>query len=428
LPPSLSGVTRNRWTRILGVALVLYVLSYIDRSNIALAFPAMRAELGMTATAIGFATGVFFWGYMVLQVPAGRMASVWSAKRTILLLAIGWALVAASTALVHSETGLVINRFVLGIVEGGNLPATLVLIRNWFTRQERARANMVLLGFSLASVIGNPVAGLAVATLGWRAMFLVTAAPALLWCIVWFLAIDDHPRDADWLDRTEKERLVAALEAERQEAPAASGRWIGAVWHPVVILLSIYNLFGLTATWGLLYWLPTLLVEAGKSIGMAGLLSAIPFAASIVLALLFTWTSDLTQERKWHTLVPTFLAGFAMLASTLFERGHLAGVLTCLTFAAGLWYARLPTYWILVADALPPEQAGVGMAVANGFGNLGGFFGPFVFGWLRNITDSFDAAMIFGGVALIVASVIALPLRPVEKAGRATLTHKPEAA
>jgi MFS family permease len=410
------GVAHNRWVRILGVTLVLYVLSYIDRSNIALAFPAMRAELGMTATMIGFATGTFFWGYMILQVPVGRLASVWSAKRVILLLSLGWAVVAASTALVHTSAELIANRFLLGVVEGGNLPATVVLIRNWFTAPERARANLVLLGFSLAAVIGNPVAGLAVQYLGWRLMFVATAAPALLWCAVWWVAIDDSPRQASWMPPAERARLIAALDAEAAAAPPLHGHWVSAMWNPVVVLLAIYNLFGLTATWGLLYWLPTLLVEAGKSIGMAGLLSAIPFAASIVLAVLFTYTSDRFQERKWHTLVPTIFAGVFMILSTHFGRGNLVGVLVCLTFAAGLWYARLPTYWILVADALPKEAAGVGMAVANGFGNIGGFLGPFVFGWLRSISDSFASAMIFGGAALILAAIIALPMRPVRPA------------
>lgn len=400
--------------RILGVTLVLYVLSYIDRSNIALAFPAMRAELGMTAPMIGFATGTFFWGYMILQVPAGRLASVWSPRRVILFLAIGWSVVAASTAFVHTSTELIANRFLLGVVEGGNLPATVVLIRNWFTARERARANMVLLGFSLAAVIGNPLAGLAVQYFGWRLMFVATAAPAMAWCLVWWLAIDDNPRDAAWMQPAERSRLVAALDTEASKTPALTGHWLSAMWNPVVVLLAVYNLFGLTATWGLLYWLPTLLIEAGKTVGMAGLLSAIPFAASIVLALVFSYTSDRFQERKWHTLVPTVLAGVFMILSTYFGRDNLTGTLVCLTLAAGMWYARLPTYWILVADALPTEAAGVGMAVANGFGNIGGFFGPFVFGWLRSISDDFSTSMVFGGVALIVAAMIAVPLRPVK--------------
>jgi MFS family permease len=157
---------RNRWVRIQGVALVMFVMSQIDRSNIALAFPSMRADLGLNATAIGFATGVFFWGYLMLQIPVGRLASVWSAKRTLMILGIGWALISATTALVHTETELVINRFLLGMSEGGTLPTFVVLMRAWFTRVERARANLVLMGTPLAIAIGNPLCGAAVAVFG----------------------------------------------------------------------------------------------------------------------------------------------------------------------------------------------------------------------------------------------------------------------
>jgi MFS family permease len=402
---------RNRWVRIQGVALVMFVMSQIDRSNIALAFPAMRADLGLSATAIGFATGVFFWGYLMLQIPVGRLASVWSAKRTLMILGIGWAVISATTALVHTETELVVNRFLLGLSEGGTLPTFVVLMRAWFTRGERARANLVLLGTPIAIAIGNPLCGFAVGAFGWHMMFIVTAVPALLWCLVWWWAIDDDPRETNWLPPTEKAWLIAALDAEALEAPVSRRHWLRVIWHPAVLLLSAYNLLGLTALWGLSYWLPTLLVEAGKSIGMAGLLSAIPYAVSIAMALLISTSSDRWQERKWHMLVPTFLAGVFMLLAAAAGQANLSLLLLCLTLTTALWFGRITTYWILVADAVPKEAAGASMAIANGVGNFGGFLGPFVFGWLRAMTDSFDAAMLFGGAAFIAAALIAMPMR-----------------
>jgi MFS family permease len=397
--------------RIQGVALVMFIMSQIDRSNIALAFPGMRADLGLSATAIGFATGVFFWGYLILQIPVGRLASVWSAKRTLMILGIGWAVISATTALVHTETELVVNRFLLGMSEGGTLPSFVVLMRAWFTGRERARANLVLLGTPLAAAIGNPLCGLAVSYTGWRMMFVVTAVPALLWCLVWWWAVDDDPRDTNWLPPAEKAALVAALDIETRAAPIVQGHWLRVIWHPVVLLLALYNLLGLTALWGLSYWLPTLLVEAGHTIGMAGLLSAIPYVASVAMALLLSYSSDRFQERKWHTLVPTFLAGVFMVLAAGFGQGHLPLLLLCLTLTASLWFGRITTYWILVADAVPKDAAGASMAIANGVGNFGGFLGPFVFGWLRTVTDSFDAAMIFGGVAFISAALVAMPMR-----------------
>jgi MFS family permease len=412
---------RNRWIRIQGVALVMFVMSQVDRSNIALAFPAMRADLGLSATAIGFATGVFFWGYLMLQIPVGRLASVWSAKRTLMILGVGWAVISATTALVETETQLVVNRFLLGIAEGGTLPSFVVLMRAWFTREERARANLVLMGTPVAIAIGNPVCGFAVGALGWHMMFLVTAVPALLWCLVWWWAIDDDPRTTNWMPPAEKAALIATLDAEALDAPVSQRHWLRVIWNPAVLLLSTYNLLGLTALWGLSYWLPTLLVEAGHTIGMAGLLSAIPYVASVAMALLLSYSSDRWQERKWHMLVPTFLAGVFMLLSAGVGQGHLAVLLLCLTLTVALWFGRITTYWILVADAVPKDAAGPSMAIANGVGNLGGFLGPFLFGWIRTLTDGFDAAMILGGVAYIMAALIVIPMRfgPARRVARA---------
>ena len=144
---------------------------------------------------------------------------------------------------------------------------------------------------------------------------------------------------------------------------------------------------------------------------MSGLLSAIPYVASIGMALLLSFSSDRMRERKWHMLVPTFLAGVFMMAAAGFGHDHLVPLLACLTLTIALWFGRITTYWILVADSVPKDAAGASMAIANGVDIFGGFLGPFVFGWLRTVTDSFDAAMIFGGVAFALAAVIVMPMR-----------------
>ena len=243
--------------RILGVAFVMYVLSYIDRTNIAMAIPAMRTELGVSASAIGFATGMFFWGYIILQIPAGRLASVWSAKWVILGLLLFWSVVSFSTAFVRTENQLIANRFILGLFEGGVLTCTIVLIRKWFTRAERARANtLFLISIPIASVVANPISSVVLAHFGWQMMFIVEALPGLVWALVWIWAITEEPRDATWLDPDEKARLVVALAAEAAEAAPVQGHWIRTLWHPAVILLALYNFAALMAEWGVTFWLP----------------------------------------------------------------------------------------------------------------------------------------------------------------------------
>jgi MFS family permease len=411
----MASILHNRWVRIQGVATVLYIFSQIDKANIAVAFPGMRQDLGLSATALGFAVGVFAWGYLVLQIPVGRLTSAWSAKRTLIILGIGWSVVSASTALVHSETELVINRFVLGMSEGGVLPAVIVLIRGWFTQRERARANLVLLGTPIAAAIGNAVCGMVVSYVGWRLMFVVTAVPSLIWCGVWWWMVDDDPRGCAWLDPAVKQALVHDLAAEAARAPVADRHWFRAIWHPTVIILTIYNLLGLTAFWGLTFWLPTLLVEGGRTIGLAGLLAAIPYVVSVAMAFLISANSDRMQERRWHLIVPTVLAGLFMCSAALFGEDRLAVLLVCLTMTTGLWFGRITVYWIMVADAVPKGAAGPSMAVANGIGNFGGFLGPLMFGWLRSTSGGFSSAMLVGGSFYVVAGLLALLVRQRER-------------
>jgi MFS family permease len=413
----MAGILNNRWIRIQAVATILYIFSQIDKANIAVAFPGMRQDLGLSATALGFAVGVFAWGYLVLQIPVGRLISAWSAKRTLILLGIGWSLVSASTALVHSETELVINRFVLGMSEGGVLPAVVVLIRGWFTQRERARANLVLLGTPIAAAIGNAVCGLAVSYVGWRWMFVVTAIPSLLWCLVWWWAVDEDPRHCAWLDPAVRQALVSELDAEAVRAPAMDRHWFRSIWHPTVVILAVYNLLGLTAFWGLTFWLPTLLVEGGRTIGLAGLLAAVPYVVSVAMAFLISASSDRMQERRWHLVVPTVLAGLFMCGAALFGENRLPVLLFCLTMTTGLWFGRITVYWIMVADAVPKAAAGPSMAVANGIGNFGGFLGPLMFGWLRSTSGGFSSAMLVGGSFYVLAGLLALLVKQRRAAG-----------
>ena len=408
----LAHPLHNRWTRILGIAFIMYVLSYIDRTNIAMAIPAMRQELGLSASAIGFATSMFFWGYIILQIPAGRLAGVWSAKRVIGGLLVLWSAVSLSTAFVHSEAELILNRFVLGIAEGGVLTCTIVLIRAWFTKPERARANTTfLLSLAVAPVIANPVSGLLLEHSSWRLMFIIEAIPAFLWGLVWWWAIDDDPRRARWLPPAERDRLVTALDAEALEILPADGHWIRTIWHPAVLLLALYNFLALMAEWGVNFWLPTVLKETGSSIGTVGLLAALPYAAGIVMMILVARSSDRRRERKWHMIAATACSGVFLLLAQLAGAGSTFGIVVFLTLAVGSFLGRFGPFWTLPSEVLPPAVAGVGIGLINGAGNLGGTVGPVFFGAVRTATGSFTLALTVAGCSLILGSLVAVPIR-----------------
>jgi len=409
--------------RILGVSFVTYVVSYIDRTNIAMAVPFLRDELGMSASAVGFATAMFFWGYIILQIPVGRIAAVWSAKWAILGLLVFWSMVSLSTAFVRTETELAANRFVLGIFEGGVLTSMIVLIRKWFTRAERARANTVfLISIPIASVIANPISGLILAYSDWRTMFVVEALPGLVWALVWIWAISEGPAFSHWLDAAEKADILRALEAERDEARPVAGHWLNTIWHPFVVLLALYNFAALLAEWGVNFWLPTVLKETGLSIITVGFLSALPYASGAVVMSAVAINSDRMQERKWHMIGATALSGIFLLMAQLVGQGHSIGIVIFLTLAVAAFLGRFGPFWSLPTEVLPPAVAGVGIGIVNGAGNLGGTVGPYFFGLVRELTGSFGLALTVGGFSLILASLIAAPIRQ-RKRGKAEGAH-----
>ncbi len=411
------GLRQNRWMRILIVAVLMYIISMIDRTNIAMAIPAMQAELGLGRAAIGFATGTFFFGYVVLQIPAGRLSSVWSAKWVIFILLLFWGLTSASTALVRTEGELIANRFILGVAEGGVLTSTLVLIRNWFTREERARANTVfLLSLALGSVIANPISGVVLKFSSWRWMFVIEAAPCFIWAALWAIAITDRPEQAAWLPAAERRRLTVALDAERSLETPIQGHWIRSIWHGSVLIIALYNFLALAANWGVTIWLPSVLKQAGLSIMSVGFLSAIPFAAGAVAMLIVAFSSDKRMERKWHTIVMTGFSGVFLLVAQLTGETAIMLTLLLLTLSFACFYGRFGPFWALPSEVLPASVAGVGIAVINGIGNLGGFAGPFAFGAIRSATGSFDLALSLAGVVLVLSAAVLVLLRMPERA------------
>ena len=409
----------NRWFRILGVAFVMYVLSFIDRTNIAMAIPSLRQELGLSAAAIGFATSVFFWGYIVLQIPAGRLAGVWSAKKVILVQLVFWCGISLSTAWVTTEAELIANRFALGVAEGGVLTCVIVLIRAWFTRAERARANtMFLMSLAVAPLIANPLSGFILTISDWRTMFVVEALPALVWGFVWWWAIEDSPRDALWMDPEEKARLLAVLEAEALETGPVQGHWLATLWHPAVLLLAAYNFLALMAEWGVGFWLPTVLKETGLSIGVVGMLAALPYMLGVFMMIVVARSSDRLRERKWHMIAATALSGLFLLSAQYAEGLGVLATLVCLALAIGSFFGRFGPFWTLPTEVLPPAVAGVGIGLINGAGNLGGTVGPYFFGWVRTATGSFSLALTVAGISLILGSLVAVPIRGRRAVGR----------
>jgi MFS family permease len=405
------SLLQNRWIRILGVAFVMHIMAYIDRNNIAMAIPSMRAGLGLSATKIGFASGSLYFTYIIMQVPAGRLAEIWSAKKIILISAICWGFVSLSTAFIHTGNELLVNRLLMGLVEGGETITLIVLVRNWFPRAERARAlTIILISVPLASVVSNLISGFILKYLGWQWMFAIEAIPALVWAGVWQFAICDRPEQAKWLPAPVQNEIVSRLREEECEVKPLPGHWTRAMWHPAVILLALNNLFFLTGNLGVVLWLPSVLKETGMSITMVGTLSAMTYCAGALMMVLCSISSDYFQERKWHIVTLNLLACLFLLLVPHSGVQTIVWTVICFTFVNGLLYGRFAVFWAMPSDLLPASVVGVGVGLINGVGSLGGFLGPFLFGYIRTSTDGFDLALIVAAASVGLAGLMVIPI------------------
>ena len=406
---------QQRWLRIITAALITYTIAYIDRTNISMALPSMSHDLHMDAAQAGNAAGIFFWGYILLQVPGGHLANRWSAKRFIAMLLTAWGVAAVGCGLVRTWQELWVMRLVLGITQGGVWSAMLVLVSHWFPRRERARANALwMICGPLALIISSPLSGWVLDRWDWRVMLMAEGALPFLWLAIWLTAVNDYPRQARWISPDERDYLESTLEHELAELePVKPDPILLALVRPQVLLLVLIFFIRSYAELGFLFWLPSAL-KAAKVLSntTVGVLTTMPFMVAIVSMLLTSSHSDKSGERRGHIALVFGLGGVFLLAGVLMSRQSplFAFVLLCLT-AVGLYGAQGP-FWAIPTETLPRNVAGPAMGLVTGIGCLGGFFGPLAVGYLHNHTGGFSYGFGLLAVVLLIGSCITFLLNP----------------
>ncbi len=414
----MEPVRQERWWRIIPVALIMYTISYVDRTNVALALDpelsSMMSDLGMDDQIKGHAVGIFFFGYLVLQIPGGYLAGRWSARKLVSIFLIFWGACAVGCGLVNTVTGFKWMRFLLGVAESGVFPATLVLLANWFPRTERARANAYwTLCQPLAVAGAAPVTGALLGVWGWRWALILEGALPFLWLPIWWFLISDHPRQARWISKAECEYLETTLAREAAELePVKKGSTWQAITRPAVlaaiaVMLPIYFLQNCAA-----YGCNTFLSEALKSPGhnftsfQTGVLYAIPYLVAAVAMVVNSWHSDRTQERRHHVAAVYALAGACLIASVLTSRYSFWLSYGFLCFAIQGPFAGLAPFWAIPAETMPRVAVGTVMGLVNAIGNVGGWAGNYVFGLLKKETGGIVVPFSVLGTGLLVAALL----------------------
>jgi MFS family permease len=404
------------------VAIIVYIISFMDRTNIGFAFDGMGKTLHLDSAAQGLAGGIFFIGYLVLQIPGGHLAERWSAKKFVGIMILIWGVFAVLSGLVQNYTQLLIVRFVLGVAEGGIWPAILVLISHWFPARERARAyGFWMMNIAIASIITAPLSGWILTWGDWRTLFFIEGIfPFLIAAPLWWLLVADHPSQASWVSREEREYIETSLARENAGAPPSAGlREVfrsSVVWRLVLVYFFIQVGF-----YGLNLWLPHLVkTTIGGSYLTVGAVTAIPYVFAIAGLWLNARSADRTGRYSIHVMVSLTIGAVALVLSVVFGSiTALSIFLISIAMAGALAYDG--PFWASASQAMPVALAGGAMGLINALGNLGGFAGPYVGGWLQDASGgSFLSTAVVLAVALLLGGLVMLTLR--KRADRPAVT------
>ena len=409
-----QAIPKLRWLRIVPPILITCIISYMDRVNIAFAMPGgMDDELGITASMAGLAGGIFFIGYLFLQVPGGKLAVYGNGKKFIGWSLLAWAVISVLTGLVTNQYQLLFLRFALGVSEGGMLPVVLTMISNWFPDKERGRANAIVIMFvPIAGILTAPLSGWIITAWDWRMLFLVEGALSLVVMALWYFTISNRPQEAKWISQAEKEYLVKTLHDEqllikgKTVRNASLRRVLGdrIMWQPILV-----NFFYQTGIYGYTLWLPTIL--KGLTHGdmeQVGLLAILPYIGAIFGMLIISTLSDRTGKRKVFVALP--LACFATcMALSVLLKDHVWWSYAALVGCGVFIQAAAGVFWTIPPKLFNAEVAGGARGVINALGNLGGFCGPYMVGVLISLFSK-DVGVYSLAASLAIASVLALML------------------
>lgn len=408
-------ISKITW-RLVPFLFLLYIVAYLDRINVGFAALQMQAQLGFNDAVYGTGAGVFFAGYFVFQLPSNLILHRVGARRWICLLMIAWGVTSSCMIFVTTAKTFYTLRFLLGVTEAGFYPGVILYLKQWFPASARARtvARFMTAG-PLSGVVGGPISGALLnlhhgGLAGWQWLFLMEGFPAVLLGIVVPFFLSDRPEHARWLEGEQREWLIANLRAEN-EFGLTSGNTVWAALANGRIWLLTVVYFGLTTcSYGVSLWLPNVIRSlSGVSNVVIGALSAIPYIAAAIAMVWWGVRSDRTGERRWHTAIPAFAGAIALLIAAY--SSSVAPVIATLSVAVLGVFAMCGPFWAMPTTFLSGTAAAAGIAIINSIGNLGGFFGPYIIGAVRNSTGGFRGGLLVVSATLAVGGFVALTIR-----------------
>jgi MFS family permease len=414
-----TSAIRKVCLRLVPFVGLMFFINYLDRTAISFAGPnGLTADLGMTAAQFGFASGVFFAGYIVLEIPSNLALHKFGARLWLSRIMISWGIVAALFAWVSSIQGLYWLRFLLGVAEAGFFPGAILFLSQWVPGKHRSAVLALFYVFQpLTTVIGAPVASLllmahgAFDIAGWRIMFLGVAIPAVLIGIVALFYLADSPAHAKWLTKDERDWLTNALALENANKGAARhASPLGALASGRVWLLCLVYFGFVYGLYALAFFLPTIIggfeTQFGIKFGLfeKGLVTAIPYLPAAIV--LYFWSADASRRgvRAWHVGIPAIVGGISVPLALYMSSPVTAVIMITLTACS--IFAALPNFWAVPSRFLSGAAAAAGIALINTVGNVAGFSAPYITGMVKDWSGSYQVPMYIVGALMLLSGVV----------------------
>mgnify|MGYP006275523807 FL=1 len=412
--------------RLLPVLFLSYICAYLDRINVGFAAKHLKEELGFSDSVYGLGAGIFFIGYALFEIPSNVLLEKVGARRWIARIMVSWGILSAAMVFVNSSITFYVLRFMLGVAEAGFFPGIILYLTYWFPATERGKCiSRFMTAIPLSGLIGAPISGALLdmnGTLniaGWKWMFLLEALPSILMGFYVFLFLPDGPETCRWLNESEK-NLLKNFGQERDDSHQTSGwsSFFTVIISPQVWHICMIYFFQVTGLYGIGLWLPEILRNSSETMSekQLGLLSALPFLAGTISMVYWGWNSDRLQERKWHLVAANLLGGIGFVIAGL-HPNYLAFSLGGMILASMGVHATFGPFWALKTTLLAPGLAAVGIALINSTGNLGGFTGPSLTGYLKERTGSLSWGLGLYGSTSLIAAFLTMYL-PIKKIGK----------
>jgi len=402
--------------RLVPFLIVCYFVAYLDRVNVGFAALTMNKDLGISATAYGFGAGIFFLSYFIFEVPSNLFLERFGARKWIARIMLSWGILSGATAFVTGETSFFVVRFLLGIAEAGFFPGIIFYLTLWFPAAYRARIiGYFMAAIPLSSVLGAPVSGYllgldgSMGLKGWQWLFIIEAMPAVILAFVVFFYLTDRPSEARWLPADQRTWLATRLNLEERQREAAQQYSVReALLNPKVLALSLVYFGAVACNYGIGFFLPQIVKGFGLTNLQTGFVTAIPYIVGVFAIIYWGRRSDRMKERKGHAAFALAIATVCIAASTFLPDPTMKMI--ALSLAAFGVFGCLPVFWTLPTAFLSGAAAAGGIAIINAIGNLSGFVGPYLVGYIKDRTGGFEGGLLclaaFGFIAMVIVLVL----------------------